>query len=411
VGDAAGDATGDALGDGLSRGDGVACADAEALGLGLLEVAVPPRETDPQATRRTEIAASAATFMGAANFMSRSSRTASGIHRARSRGGLGTFGLPKGQSGPGNMARIATQVPPRAAARRLTLSRPSARFWLRALAVILVVWLAASFIAEQVELHPPRRALGPTPAMSGMAYSDVSFKTADGLTLRGWWIPGTLHKTIVMVHGLSNNRQEPLHKAGYLHQAGYNLLVFDLRGHGKSDGSGSTMGYREPADVRAAVTEARSLDQGPIALFGYSLGASVAVEDAAIDPNVSAVIEDSGFSSVGDIFLARFSEVTRMPDLPWAAALVAFGELDIGTSLWNVAPVAMAARLHKPMLAIVGDADTIVPPAEGLALFAAAQGPKELLEVPGAGHVQAFNTVHALYEKTVLDFLAKNLGA
>lgn len=309
------------------------------------------------------------------------------------------------------MGPIATLALPVAASRGQNLPRHALRFGLRVLALILVVWLAASFVAERETLHPARRDLGPTPAARGMSYSNVSFKTADGLTLRGWWIPGTQHMTIVMVHGLSNNRREGLDKAGYLHQAGYNLLVFDLRGHGQSDGSGTTMGYLEPRDVRAATGEARSLDAGPIVLFGYSLGAATAVEDAATDPNVSAVVEDSGFSSAGDVFLARFSEITRLPNTPLAAAVIAFGTIDVGTSLWNVDPAAMAARLHKPMLAIVGDADTIVPPAEGLSLYSAAQGPKQLLEVPGAGHVQAYYTANRLYETTVLAFLSKSLGS
>jgi fermentation-respiration switch protein FrsA (DUF1100 family) len=273
-----------------------------------------------------------------------------------------------------------------------------------------VAWFGASLVAEQTTLHPARRALGPTPAARGMAYEDVSFKTSDGLTLRGWWIPGARHQTIVMIHGLSNNRSEPFNKAGYLHQAGYNLLVFDLRGHGQSDGSGTTMGYREPQDARAAIAEAHSLDPGPIALFGYSLGASIAVEEGAANPGVAAVIEDSGFSSVGDVFLARFSEVTRLPDLPWAAPLVAFGQADLGTSLWNVRPEADAARLHKPLLAIIGGADTIVPPSEGLSIFAAAAGPKQLLMVPGAGHVQAYGTANADYEQAVLGFLSRSFA-
>ena len=171
---------------------------------------------------------------------------------------------------------------------------------MRFLAVLVVVWFGASLVAELVTLHPARRALGPTPAASGKAYQDVSFRTSDGLTLRGWWVPGTRHQTVVMIHGLSNNRSEPFNKAGYLHEAGYNLLVFDLRGHGQSDGSGTTMGYLELRDSSAAVAEARSLDPGPIALFGYSLGASIALEEGAADPGVIAVVEDSGFSSVGD---------------------------------------------------------------------------------------------------------------
>jgi fermentation-respiration switch protein FrsA (DUF1100 family) len=294
---------------------------------------------------------------------------------------------------------------------RSTTPRPSwVRLGLRLLAAVLAVWLAASFVAERTSLHPPRRGIGSTPAAMGMAYSDVSFKTRDALTLRGWWIPGTRHESIVMIHGLSNSRHEPLDKAGYLHEAGYNLLVFDLRGHGQSDGEGTTMGFREPEDARAAVAEARALDPGPIALFGYSLGASIGVEEAAVNPDVNAVVEDSGFSSVGEVFMARFSEVTHLPDLPWAAPLLAFGQMDVGTSLWSVQPVAKAALLDKPLLAIIGSADTIVPPAEGMAIFQAAAGPKQLLVVPGAGHVAAYNTANVKYERTVLDFLARSLG-
>lgn len=107
--------------------------------------------------------------------------------------------------------------------------------------------------------------------------------------------------------------------------------------------------------------------------------------------------------------MARFSEVTRLPAVPLAAPAVAFGEIDLRTSLWNIDPLAFAARLDKPMLAIIGDADTIVPPAEGLALFHAAAGPKQLLEVPGAGHVGAYDTANRLYERTVLAFLASSL--
>jgi uncharacterized protein len=308
------------------------------------------------------------------------------------------------------MAPIATYVLPRTVLRRRSF-RPAARFALRALAVILAAWLVASLVAVQVTLHPSRRALGPTPAARGMAYQDVAFKTGDGLTLRGWWIPGTRGESIVMIHGLSNNRTEPLDKAGYLHKAGYNLLVFDLRGHGQSDGTGSTMGYREPEDAGAAVAEARSLAPGPIALFGYSLGASIAVEEGAADSEVSAIVEDSGFSSAGDVFLARFSHVTGLPDLPWAAPLVAFGQADIGTSLWTVRPAADATRLHKPLLAIIGGDDTIVPPSEGLAIFEAASGPKQLLVVPGAGHVQAYSTATAQYETTVLEFLSRSFAS
>lgn len=280
---------------------------------------------------------------------------------------------------------------------------------LRAVALVLIFWLVGSFAAERLSMHPGRAPLGATPAHWGMPYSSVSFKTADGLVLRGWWIPGRLHETVVMVHGLGSNRDEPLSRSAYLHEAGYNILVFDLRGSGRSDGGGPTMGYLEPVDVTAAVNEAHRLDSGPIALFGYSLGGASVIEAGAADTGVAAVIDDSGFTSAADVILARFTNITRLPATPFAAGVIGFGALDFGTSPWNIRPLAMATRLQKPLLVIVGDRDTIVPPAEGRAIFAAAPGPKTLLEVPAAGHVQAYAVANALYERTVLEFLAASL--
>ena len=307
------------------------------------------------------------------------------------------------------MAAIQLQPAIAPSAQSSTFQRVAITWTLRAIAIVLVLWLAASFVAERVSLHPVRSAPRDTPAHWGMAYRDVSFRTVDGLTLRGWWIPGDAHATVVMIHGLGANRDEPLGQSTYLHDAGYNLLVFDLRGAGRSDGAG-TMGYREPADVAAAVTEARRLDRGPIALFGYSLGGAVAVEEAAVNPDVTAVIEDSGFSSVGDVVLARFKYITHLPALPFAGAVLASTAIDLGTSPWNVQPVVMAARIHKPLLAVVDGRDTMVPPAEGLAIYRAAGGPKRLLYVPDTGHVQAYYAAHELYEATVLDFLATSLN-
>jgi uncharacterized protein len=75
-----------------------------------------------------------------------------------------------------------------------------------------------------------------------------------------------------------------------------------------------------------------------------------------------------------------------------------------------VRPVIDAARLHKPLLAIVGTADRVVPPSEGFDIFRAAPGPKQLLVVPGAGHVDGYRVDQARYERTGLGFLASTIG-
>lgn len=295
---------------------------------------------------------------------------------------------------------------PRRRLRRLT------RALLAVIGGLFGLWVLLSFVGERMVLHPFRYADGPTPAAYGMAYRNVSFRDNAGIMLRGWWIPGSGRATIVMVHGWTSSRQETVSKSAYLHAAGYNLLAFDLRGHGTSGGGYTTLGYQEPADVRAAVTEALALAPGrPVALIGYSMGASTVVEEAAKDPRVAAVVEDSGFAYLPDAVSAYVQKIIHVPAWPADALTILMGELDLHLNVWTVRPMDAAAALHKPLLAIVGSADTTVPPADGLELYRAATWPKQLLYLPGVGHVGGYWKDRALYTATVLTFLKQSVPA
>jgi uncharacterized protein len=279
---------------------------------------------------------------------------------------------------------------------------------LRVLALLLALWVGASWTVERQTFHPRRWSDGPAPSAFGWAYRDVSFRDSAGLVLRGWWMPGSRGQTVVMVHGWTSSRQEPMSRAAYLHAAGYNLLVFDLRGHGSSDGGYTTLGWSEPDDVYAAVRFARTQDSGPIALLGYSMGASTVVE-AAAGAGVQAVVEDSGFATALDEVRWTFTSVSRLPSSPFADPLLALSAADLGVDLARIRPVDAAARLTVPLLAIIGTADTLVLPSQGYALYHAARGPKELLVVPGAGHVGGYSRDPKRYSRVVLDFLAAYL--
>jgi uncharacterized protein len=298
------------------------------------------------------------------------------------------------------------ELPPVPARRR----RRGIGRWAWALIALVAIWIAGSWAMEYTALHPRHWSVGPPPSTRGWAYRDVSFRDHAGLTLRGWWIPGTLTSTIVMVHGWTASRQEPMGRADYLHKAGYNLLVFDLRGHGQSDGNYTTIGWLEPDDVYAAVTFAKSQSPGSIALLGYSMGASVVVEEAAHDPRVAAVIEDSGFDTLANAFNVHFHNMTLLPAVPFDQLVIAIGQLDLKLNISRVRPVDSARLLTAPTLAIIGTADTTVPPSQGFALFKAIRGPKQLLLVPGAGHVGGYEKANSLYERTVLGFLKDHLS-
>jgi uncharacterized protein len=179
-------------------------------------------------------------------------------------------------------------------------SRRLAR-WYRLRTVILV--LVESLLALYVVIpamgvyeatHPARVAVVGSPADVGLPYEDVVLTAADGVSLRGWYIPSQNGAAIIAVHGAGGNRTQLLRHAQALAQAGYGVLLFDLRAHGESDGTVFPM-TDDGQDVAPAVAflEARAeVDPERIGAVGLSLGGEVILEAAAGDPGLKALLVD-----------------------------------------------------------------------------------------------------------------------
>src|SRR5262245_31283637 len=170
------------------------------------------------------------------------------------------------------------------------------------------------------------------------------------------------------------------------------------------------MGWAEPDDLRAAIDYARSRSPDPLGVIGYSMGAVAALEEAAADARVGAVVADSPFADLASEQRYAWEAGTGLPFVPFAVPLELMARLDLGYDPALVRPDLAAGQLHRALLVIVGTADVVVPPSQGYIVFRAARGPKQLLEVPGADHIAAHDRDPVLYEHAVLDFLEKGLG-
>ena len=127
--------------------------------------------------------------------------------------------------------------------------------------------------------HPPLPVPRPenaglTPASFKLAFEDIAFQASDGVPLKGWWVPAPgARGTVVLVHGLNRSRIEMVKKVPFLHGAGWNALLFDLRHHGASGGKPPASATRERLDVQAARPYARARGRrGPVVYWGVSLG-------------------------------------------------------------------------------------------------------------------------------------------
>ena len=252
---------------------------------------------------------------------------------------------------------------------------------------------------------------GKAPISYGMKSRWADFRSSDGITLKGWYIPapGPARGTIIYCHGLNRSKVEMLPRAQFGHQLGYNGLLFDVRHHGQSGGEVTSLGYHERLDVLGAVRYALEVEKAerPIILWGVSMGAVASLLAAADSPDVAAVISDSAFLSLADTVRHHWRLFIHLPSFPIAEEV-------IYATGWrgNFPPGALDSEAavdrigSRPILFVAVEGDRRMPPDNAQKLYARAKSPlKQLIILPGKRHGEGFNQSREAYEKAVQDFL------
>ncbi|HET7694802.1 MAG TPA: alpha/beta fold hydrolase [Vicinamibacterales bacterium] len=251
-----------------------------------------------------------------------------------------------------------------------------------------VLLLAAGMACSQLPkigagglLHPGRRAaIAPAPA--GCEHVEL---TGAGVTLRGWRCgpPAAAAGTIVYLHGIADNRGSAAGAIQRFTARGFQVIAYDSRAHGQSGGDACTYGVFEKRDLQKVLD---AIGVRRAALIGTSLGAAVALQAAADDPRIAAVIAAETFSDLRTVATERAPFVFSRRSIARAFVLA---EQQGGFSVDAASPVAAAPRIRVPVLLIHGAADRETPPSHSQRVFDALAGPKRLLLVPGAGHNQS----------------------
>jgi fermentation-respiration switch protein FrsA (DUF1100 family) len=244
-------------------------------------------------------------------------------------------------------------------------------------------------IFEKSLIYFPLRGHDATPGALGLPHEELALRAEDGVGVHGWFLPVKGSRRVVLVsHGNAGNVSHRLDRARLIQlRLAADVLLFDYRGYGRSEGSPDEAGtYR---DARAAYRWLREQGHGPerIVLFGESLGSAVAL-DLALDAEARALVLESPFTSIPDMARAVYWFVPVWPL--------------VRTRYDNLAKVP---RLHMPLLVLHGERDEIVPFAQGRRLFEAAPEPKRFYAIPGAGHNDTYVTGGEPYWRTLREFL------
>lgn len=256
------------------------------------------------------------------------------------------------------------------------------------IAVVLALWIAVPILEPRLAFFP-RRHLAASPDAFGLPFEEFNAVGSDGVRVHGWFIPGAsppagagaggaspaaagpARLTILMLHGNAENIGDGLQLAAPVHDEGWNLLLLDYRGYGKSEGSPSEAGiYRDGEAALAALRARADVDPGRIVVWGRSVGAAVAVHLAAETP-VRGVVLESPFTSVDELLREGGYLLMRV--------LSRFGSYRFDSA-------AKMPRVGAPVLVIHGTRDEIVPFHLGRRLCDLAPGRKEFLPIEGGGH-------------------------
>jgi pimeloyl-ACP methyl ester carboxylesterase len=197
-----------------------------------------------------------------------------------------------------------------------------------------------------------------------------------------------------------------------LHEAGFSVLMFDFRAHGRSDGAVSTLGYLERYDVLGAVNFLRGKGFVRIGLWGFSMGARVALLAAPLCPEVRAIVADGGPPRMLPAIAARIQEMGLPEELagPLAWLALAGTALRLRANLFRYEPLYRVGLVApRPILLIHGDRDPYIPSAEFAALVAAAGPAAEVWRLPDAGHRNADALYPIEYRRRVVDFFQRHL--
>ncbi len=288
------------------------------------------------------------------------------------------------------------------------------------LIVLLILFLLAlaagfylaTYVAPYAIVQPPRKVRQETPATYGLTFEHTRLATADGTALDAFYIPATVpaRSNLIMLHGVGSCKEVYLGTTAELTALGYNVLLWDQRAHGKSEGQYLSYGYREKEDVSLAIDWLENKNPGlPTGIYGNSMGGAIALQSLAHDGRLGFGLIESTFQ---DLQTTTYAYGRRMSGLPLPRWLTNY-VLDQAGKIADfpprsIQPLLSARAITQPVLLIHGDTDRNIGIENAHALFAAlASADKELYTVQNGDHADLWDKGGDLYREAWFGFLKR----
>ena len=239
-------------------------------------------------------------------------------------------------------------------------------------------------------------------------YSDKYIESYDKLQLHSYVVTQNSNKWAIVVHGYGGSGKLMSDKSKYFYDMGYNVLIPDLRGHGKSEGDYIGMGWKDRLDIISWINFIiKENPNAEIVLHGTSMGAATVLMTSGenLPSNVKAIVADCAYTSAWDEFSYQLETYLKVPSYYILNVTNMVTKLKAGYSLKEASALECVKKATVPILYIHGDKDKFVPYSMMDKLYDATNSPKEKLTIDGGEHANSDLVSPFLYWLTVEDFL------
>lgn len=304
-------------------------------------------------------------------------------------------------------------------------SRTALKLLLSACVVYLVLSAAAGIIIADASLKLRRLPLRHQQAFAATVHNnfhaelqDTSITAADGAVLKAWYVHPRDYNgnAVILLHGITDNREGVAGYGQLLLQHGYAVLLPDARRHGESGGELATYGLKETDDIHRWVSWVYANDPPQCVYgFGESYGAALMLQSLAAENRFCAVAVESPFSTAREMSYERVSGPLHLK--PWFGrtlgrpaiwSAVVYARLRYGIDLLKPSPMEAVTHSTVPVLLIHGEDDRNISPYHSQLMASAAPDHVQLWLVPHAGHTMAWAAAHQEFEFRLLGWFGSH---
>lgn len=244
-------------------------------------------------------------------------------------------------------------------------------------------------------------------------FETMEMTSFDGLKLQGYYLQAKepSNKTVIFAHGyLGHAFDMGLFGEYYYETLGYNIFMPDLRGHGNSEGDYIGFGWHDRLDLIGWMN--LLIEKNPdteIVMHGLSMGAATVVMASGeeLPANVKAIIADSPYTSVYDLFAYQMERMFHLPDKPILPSTSLVTDLKAGYSLTEASALDQVKKASVPILYISGEEDTFVPTDMAKRLYENTKSASEIITFPSANHGESIVLHRDEYLQTITRFIEK----